>query len=249
MTDSLLSLLPTQADSDRPWLVWYACGERVELTGRVLAMWQSKVSGFLSQELGTGARVHLAMPPHWRTVAWCCGTWLAAGAVVLDDDGVGAPADAPVARATPQVSVAFEGEALDPLAELHVLVARPWPALAWNGELPPLVVDGVADLMAFPDRAEPARCTSEAPALELTGVGPARVLSRQQLVDGLPTASARAARRAGARAVVVEEPRVAQAVRSILAAWREGRTAVLLSGDLDAAARRTARRQEGALDG
>ena len=247
MTDSLLSLMPTQADGDRPWLVWYAYGERVELTGRVLAMWQSKISGFLSQELATGARVHLAPPPHWRTVAWCCGTWLAAGSVVLDDDG-GPSTDATATRVAPQVSVAFEAGSLDPRAELQVLVARPSLALAWNGELPPLVVDGVADLMAFPDRAEPARCAPGAPALEITGVDLARVLSRQQLVDGLPTAAARATREAGARAVAVEETRVARAVRCVLAAWREGLTAVLLSGELDAAARRTARRQEGALD-
>lgn len=130
MADSLLPLLPTRADGDRPWLVWYACGERVELTGRVLAMWQSKIAGFLTQELGTGARVHLALSPHWRTVAWCCGTWLAAGSVVLDDGSAGTPADAPAARVAPQASVAFEAGSLDPRAELQVLVARPSLALA-----------------------------------------------------------------------------------------------------------------------
>lgn len=120
--DPLLPLLPQAADSFRPWLVWYAAGERVELTGHVLAMWAAKSAGFLEAEAGTAPRVRLALGPSWRLVTWCLGTWLAGGSVVLGDDG--APAE---------VSVAFTPGDLDPVAEVQVLVPRAPLAVRWEG--------------------------------------------------------------------------------------------------------------------
>ena len=68
MTDALIRVLPSTSDSSRPWLVWYAPGERIELTGHVLSMWHAKCAGFVTTEAGPGADVHLGMSPHWRAV-------------------------------------------------------------------------------------------------------------------------------------------------------------------------------------
>lgn len=248
MSDPLFPVLPTEADAGRPWLVSYAHGERVELTGRVLSLWHSKVSGFLTQEVGPGARVHLGLAPHWRTVTWCCGTWLAGGSVVLAPTAAGrTAADArttPQAPGAPDVSVAFEPTGLDPEAGTQVLLPRQSLARRWPGELPPLVVDGVADLMTCPDRFPAPACSPGAPALEMIGAPAGSAMTREQLVRGLPD-RARAARAAGARAVAVEDPGTAEAVRAVLAAWRQGLTAVLLDEGLDTEQRSSALRQEG----
>ena len=55
--DPLLGILPTAADADRPWLVWYSPDERIELTGHVLSMWAAKTAGLLSAEAGGRPRV------------------------------------------------------------------------------------------------------------------------------------------------------------------------------------------------
>lgn len=68
----LLDRLRAQ-DPGRPRVTWYAAdGERVELSARVLENWVAKTANLLVEELDveTGDRVLLALPAHWRTVAW-----------------------------------------------------------------------------------------------------------------------------------------------------------------------------------
>lgn len=60
-----------QASGPGPRLTWYAAdGERIELSGRVLANWVDKTANLLREEFdvepGTGVRVDL--PGHWRRV-------------------------------------------------------------------------------------------------------------------------------------------------------------------------------------
>lgn len=60
-----------QASGPGPRLTWYAAdGERIELSGRVLANWVAKTANLLREEFdiepGTGVRVDL--PGHWRRV-------------------------------------------------------------------------------------------------------------------------------------------------------------------------------------
>ena len=85
MHDPLLELLPGPHDADRPWLNCYGNDERVELTGHVLSMWLAKIAGLITSESTPGDGVHVGLPPHWRTVAWACGAWLA-GRTVLSND-------------------------------------------------------------------------------------------------------------------------------------------------------------------
>ena len=107
MRDPLLPLLPGPQDADRPWLICYGIDERVELTGHVLSMWLAKIAGFVTSESVPGDGVHVALPPHWRSVAWACGTWLAGRSVLL-----GSNEEIRTAGLIPELSVAFTPESL-----------------------------------------------------------------------------------------------------------------------------------------
>ena len=233
--DPLLAILPTAADADRPWLVWYSRDERIELTGHVLSMWAAKTAGLLSAETGGRPRVHVALEPGWRVLTWCLGTWLAGGRVLM---GPAAALDA-VGADEPDASVADRQEALAPRAEVQILVPRASLATGWDGELPPLVLDGVADVMPHPDAFAPVRTGAEQTALTLVG-GDAADFSRGELAAP-PSAAA------GGRAVLVRAPDAAGAVRGVLAGWAGGATAVLLDAAAPDSLARTAARQEGAV--
>ena len=235
--DPLLDILPTAADADRPWLVWYSPDERIELTGHVLSMWAAKTAGLLSAEAGGRPRVHVALEPGWRALTWCLGTWLAGGRALM---GPAALLDA--ARADePDVSVADRQEALIPHAEVQVLVPRASLATGWDGELPPLVLDGVADVMPHPDTFAPVRTGADRTALTLATGGGAVDIGRDELAGAAVSAAP------SARAVLVRSPDAAGAVRAVLAAWAGGATAVLLDAAAPDSLARTAARQEGAV--
>lgn len=238
--DPLLGILPTAADADRPWLVWYSPDERIELTGHVLSMWAAKTAGLLSAEAGGRPRVHVALEPGWRALTWCLGTWLTGGRVLM---GPAAPLGAAGAD-EPDASVADRPEALAPRAGVQVLVPRASLATGWDGELPPLVLDGVADVMPHPDAFAPVRTGADRTALTLLAGGGAVDSSRGELAA---EAAASASAAAGARAVLVRVPDAAGAVRAVLAAWAGGATAVLLDAAAPDSLARTAARQEGAV--
>lgn len=121
-------------DGGRPRLTWYGDGgERVELSGAVLAQWVTKAANLLVEELdaGPGHRVRLDLPGHWRAVVWALAVWRVGACVVVGDDE---PADAVV---TPR-----------PAAHPGTVVAIALPALArrFDGSLPAGAVDGAAVL-------------------------------------------------------------------------------------------------------
>ena len=244
MTDALIRALPSTSDSSRPWLVWYAPGERIELTGHVLSMWHAKCAGFITAEAGPGAGVHLGMSPHWRAVTWCAGAWMAGATPILLESN-----DLLVENLledTPSVSVAFRIRWLFPSADVQVLVTMESLATRWSSPLPSLVLDGIADVMPFADRFPAAPMSGSEPALRIVDGGGERTVSRDALAGGAPDADAEAARAAGARALLIRRKTVEQALLDVLAAWRAGLTAVLVSPDADAALVAAAARQEGA---
>ena len=245
MTDALIRALPSTSDSSRPWLVWYAPGERIELTGHVLSMWHAKCAGFITAEAGPGADVHLGMSPHWRAVTWCAGAWVAGATPVLverDDFLVGN-----LLEEDPSMSVAFRIHWLFPSADVQVLVTMESLATRWPQPLPPLVLDGIADVMPFADRFPAAPMSGSEPALRIVDDGGERTVSRDALAGGAPDADAEAARAAGARALLIRRRTTGRALLGVLAAWRAGLTAVLVSPEADAALVATAARQEGAV--
>ena len=244
MNDALVRVLPSAADSSRPWLTWYSPDERIELTGHVLSMWHAKCAGFLTAEAGPGAHVHLGMTPHWRTVTWCAGAWLAGATPVLldgSDSFVENLLDEP-----PSISVAFRIHWLFPSADVQVLVTMESLATRWPGPLPPLVLDGVADVMPLADRFPAVPTDGSAPALQIVRNGEPRTVSRDALVAAAPGTDAEAALATGARALLIQRRTTEQALLGVLAAWRAGLTAVLVSPDADAAVVASAVRQEGA---
>jgi uncharacterized protein (TIGR03089 family) len=85
-----------RSDPARPRVTFYedtpgpTRGERIELSGKVLANWVSKAGNALQDEydLGPGSVVRLSLPPHWRALYWAFAVWSVGGAVDL----VGGPA-------------------------------------------------------------------------------------------------------------------------------------------------------------
>ena len=243
MPDALARALPSASDSSHPWLVWYSPDERVELTGRVLSMWNAKCAGLIAEEAGSGAGVHLGMGPHWRTMTWCAGAWLAGAVpVLLDADD---PLVGNLLEEAPSMSVAFRIHWLFPSADVQVLVTMGSLATHWPTPLPPLTLDGIADVMPFSDHFPPAPTDGSEPALIVPQRDGLRTTSRDALVAPAQSDAVEKALGTGARALLIREETVERAMRGVMAAWRAGLTAVLISPDADAALVSAAARQEG----
>ena len=163
--EHLFDLLPNLY---KPAIIWYGVGERIELSGHVVNMWSSKVAALLDSEIGTPSlTVHMALPPHWRSVVWAAGIWRAGNVLTLDSDQEA------------ELSLACSEENLNPGAEVSVLTPLASLALRWPGALPPLTLDGAADLMSYPDSFAPIACPPGAPAWLSNG----ELISRQQVLD------------------------------------------------------------------
>lgn len=163
--EHLFDLLPNLY---KPAIIWYGVGERIELSGHVVNMWSSKVAALLDSEIGTPSlTVHMALPPHWRSIVWAAGIWRAGNVLTLDSDQEA------------ELSLACNEGNLDPGAEVSVLTPLASLALRWPGTLPPLTLDGAADLMSYPDSFAPIACPPSAPAWLSNG----ELESRQQILD------------------------------------------------------------------
>jgi len=145
---ALLGALAT-GDPTRPRLTWYddapgpTQGERIELSGRVMANWAAKAANLLQDDLdaGPGTVVELDLPVHWRAAYWLFAAW-SVGAEVVTGCSLGGR--------RPDVVVTDDPEDWPGAA----LVAVSLPALtrAWTGA--PLgagIVDEARDLATYPD--------------------------------------------------------------------------------------------------
>lgn len=143
VTPSVLSTL-AQWEPSAPRLTWYGeDGERVELSGRVLANWVVKAANLLVSECSAapGSLVQLDLPAHWRLLVWTLGAWAVGAETRLDGERSGS---AIVVTDRPD-------RWLDGGADDLVAVALPALARAWPTALPPGVIDGAAELMGQPD--------------------------------------------------------------------------------------------------
>ena len=83
-----------RSDPARPRVTFYedtagpTQGERIELSGKVLANWVSKAGNALQDEydLGPGSVVQLGLPPHWRALYWAFAVWAVGATVDLAGD-------------------------------------------------------------------------------------------------------------------------------------------------------------------
>ena len=149
-----------RADSARPRVTFYedtagpTQGERIELSGKVLANWVSKAANALQDEfdLGHGSVVQLSLPPHWRALYWALAVW-SLGAT-LDVAG-SRPPDLLICDA-PTAVTATTGPATGDV----VLVTLDALARAHHGPVPTGAMDEARELATFGDRfvamAEPA---------------------------------------------------------------------------------------------
>jgi len=217
--ESLLALL--QRDPGRPRITWYGRGgERVELSGAVLANWVSKTTNLLVDEADAAplVRVRLDLPPHWRTLVWALAVWRCGACVVLDAQD----ADVVVTDRPGQAS----GGAL------VVAVALPALARGFGPDLPDDAVDGAAvlsqpDVVIWAPTAAP-----DAPALVVDGA----TVTHDRLLAGHPVEP-------GVRRVALAGDDLGVVVRTALTTWASDGSVVLVEAAVAAELRSDAERR------
>ena len=209
-------------DPTSPRLTWYGPdGERVELSGRVLANWVIKATNLLVSEgeVGPGSVVVVDLPVHWRALVWSVAAWLAGAQVQLLDDGGSGPVHPDVVVTwRPSARPAEMGVDLS-VAGTLVAVSLPALAMAFDGDLPSGAIDGSADLMTYPDvLIMPPSSDPEASALD--------DLEHARLIEwalDTPMPDTPAPR------VFVATQDLAVALRTALGAWARGGSVVLVT--------------------
>ena len=140
-----------QDDGARPRLAFSSAdGERLELSGRVLANWSAKTANLLVGEAHaeTGSTVGTDLARHWRPLVWALGTWLTGATVVL-------PGTADGDQAGYDAVITTDPERWLPGSDVVVAVPLPSFALRWPGTLPGAALDGSADVASHPDALGP----------------------------------------------------------------------------------------------
>jgi uncharacterized protein (TIGR03089 family) len=128
-------------------------GERIELSGKVLANWVSKAGNALQDEydIGPGSIVRLCLPPHWRALYWALAVWSVGGTLEL----AGGPSPDLLICDDPETAVM-----LDPAAGDVILVTLGALARAFPGPVPAGAMDEARELATYGDQftamAEPA---------------------------------------------------------------------------------------------
>jgi uncharacterized protein (TIGR03089 family) len=166
------SLHTRLARAPQPALTWYGDdGERVELSGPVLAQWVTKASNLLVEELdaGPGYRVLVDLPGHWRAVVWALAVWRVGACVVVPDEAREAPATDAVLTATPSSFAGRRGVVAVALPAL----ARSFPDALPDGGLDGSTVLSYGDALGYVPDADPG-----APAL----TGPSGAAAHADLV-------------------------------------------------------------------
>lgn len=140
-----------RSDPARPRVTFYedtpgpTCGERIELSGKVVNNWISKAGNALQDEydLEPGCVVRLALPPHWRALYWAFAVWSVGGTV----DCVGA--------ASPDLLICDDPDlaaSLQPAPDDVVLVTLAALARVHPGPVPAGVMDEARELATYGDQ-------------------------------------------------------------------------------------------------
>lgn len=230
--DVLTDLL--RSDPAQPRVTFYedtpgaTAGERIELSGKVLANWVSKAANALQEEwdIAPGSRVRLALPAHWRSLYWALAVWSVGGCVVADP--AGGQEDAADLLVTDDASLAAAADGPAVLVTLAAL-ARSAPDGA-----PPGVVDEARELATYADQFTPwEEPTAADPAL----VDGAEATAYGEVVPdrGWPS---------GTR-VHTSARGLAEVLLDALAAWASDGSLVLSRGQVDDAVLRARLDAEG----
>ena len=152
-----------RSDPARPRVTFYedtpgpTQGERIELSGKVLANWISKAGNALQDEydLGPGSVVRLSLPPHWRALYWAFAVWSVGGTVDLE----GGTAPNLLVCEDPEMAATLESR-LGPTTGDVVLVTLAALARAHTGPVPAGAMDEARELATYGDQfaavADPA---------------------------------------------------------------------------------------------
>ncbi|MBO1755637.1 TIGR03089 family protein [Allobranchiibius sp. CTAmp26] len=147
-----------RSDPTSPRITCYddGTGERIELSGKVLANWVSKAANLLQDELdaGPGTTVALHLPAdHWRTYYWALAAW-SVGAHLTTTD---APSDIAV------------GITADGSGETEIVVTLAALARRATSDVPAGGIDEARELSSYGDVFVPYRTPVDAdPALDDT---------------------------------------------------------------------------------
>ncbi|MEW1955076.1 TIGR03089 family protein [Terrabacter sp. NPDC080008] len=205
------------SDPGRPRLTWYddepgpTCGERIELSARVLANWVAKAANLLQDDAdaGPGTTVGIDLPAHWRSLYWALAAWSVGATVVVGDAAPGADV---LVTDSPAAAAAHGGDAV--LVSLPAL-ARSHP----EAGAAPSAVDEARELSTHGDLFSPA-ADPEAGDVAL-------------VVDGQDTAYGEVVTSAeewGDAPRVALEGSLDRVLRRALAAWAADGSVVLLRG-------------------
>jgi uncharacterized protein (TIGR03089 family) len=223
-----LSQALAASDPTRPRLTWYddadgpTRGERIELSGRVIANWVAKAANLLVDELGVerGDVVVIDLPAHWRAVYWALAAWRVGAVVALEPDS----------RAVVVVTDQPQGTAIAPGARV-VAVSLPALARGWSGRALDGAVDEAADLLSQPDVFEPFDQPDDDDAALLAG---GDALSAAELDERCTQRAADAGWAQGERVALVPSPGVrggtdgGALLLDLLATWSVDGSAVLV---------------------
>jgi uncharacterized protein (TIGR03089 family) len=183
-------------------------GERIELSGKVLANWVSKAGNALQDEydIGPGSTVRLRLPPHWRALYWAMAVWSVGGTLEL------------VAGPAPDLLICDDPETaatLDPAAGDVILVTLGALARSYPGPVPAGAMDEARELATYGDR--------------FTAMADPAPDDLALIVDGAQTTYAAVVPRrdwpAGSRVSLTGD--LAQVLESALAAWAANGSVVL----------------------
>ncbi|WP_114855581.1 TIGR03089 family protein [Brachybacterium sp. YJGR34] len=138
-----------------PVLAWHGEASRIELSGHVLANWVIKSIGHLRDEIALeeGEEVVIDLTPHWKRLVLTLAAWsLGAEVTVLEPSAQPAGTEpdvpgAPRVLVTDRPDSTLAGDADEVLALRAVSLAP-----RYDGELPALVHDWVAEVRSHPDR-------------------------------------------------------------------------------------------------
>jgi uncharacterized protein (TIGR03089 family) len=211
---SLLARLA--ADGGRPRLTWYGDdGERVELSGAVLANWASKTVNLLVEEFDAapGTRVVVDLPVHWRTAVWALAAWRTGATVALPEADLGHP-DVVVTSSPDRWA--------DAGADL-VVVSLPALARRYDGDLPPGAIDAASAVMTYGDAIGWVPEVDPGQDALVTAAG---AVGHKDLVPEPGD---------GARVLVEGRGAVADVLRDLLGIWAGGGSVVLTSATTAAA--------------
>lgn len=174
-----------------PALAWYGEASRIELSGHVLANWVIKAIGHLHDEIALepGELVVLDLPRHWKRLVLALAAWsLGAEVVAIERESTPQEAQLAVVQDGPRVVATDRPDSELARAADEVLALQPVSlAPRYDGELPPLVHDWLAEVRGSSDRLGVALPAWSGPAPLQPSVSPSSEIPRVLVgEDGLP---------------------------------------------------------------